>query len=163
MPPITTVPVVDRLAGIEQPRGRRLGLRRDPRRHRHDAARPRAAADLARADHRVAAAGRSRERGARRLGVERSTRCGPARATRRQAALRVSVELLGLVPVFGRSPLQALARLHALAAAGVRARRRASAGRATPRRPPGSGPSPGSWRADRPGADDRRAAARRAG
>lgn len=34
-----------------------------------------------------------------------------------QAALRVSVELLGLVPVFGRSPAQALARLHALAAA----------------------------------------------
>jgi len=35
-----------------------------------------------------------------------------------QAALRVSVELLGLVPVFSRTPLQALARLHALAAAG---------------------------------------------
>jgi hypothetical protein len=35
-----------------------------------------------------------------------------------QAALRISVELLGLVPVFGRTPLQALARLHALAAAG---------------------------------------------
>jgi hypothetical protein len=34
-----------------------------------------------------------------------------------QGALRVSVELLGLVPVFGRSPAQALARLHALAAA----------------------------------------------
>lgn len=34
------------------------------------------------------------------------------------AALRVSVELLGLVPVFSRTPLQALARLHALAAAG---------------------------------------------
>jgi hypothetical protein len=33
-----------------------------------------------------------------------------------QAALRVSVELLGLVPVLDRSPLQALARLHALAA-----------------------------------------------
>ncbi len=33
-----------------------------------------------------------------------------------QAALRVSVELLGLVPVLARSPLQALARLHALAA-----------------------------------------------
>ncbi len=33
-----------------------------------------------------------------------------------QGALRVSVELLGLVPVFGRSPSQALARLHALAA-----------------------------------------------
>jgi hypothetical protein len=33
-----------------------------------------------------------------------------------QGALRVSVELLGLVPVFGRSPAQALARLHALAA-----------------------------------------------
>jgi hypothetical protein len=35
-----------------------------------------------------------------------------------QAALRVSVELLGLTPVFSRTPLQALARLHALAAAG---------------------------------------------
>jgi hypothetical protein len=35
-----------------------------------------------------------------------------------QAALRVSVELLGLVAVFSRTPLQALARLHALAAAG---------------------------------------------
>jgi hypothetical protein len=33
-----------------------------------------------------------------------------------QAALRVSVELLGLVPVLERSPLQALARLHVLAA-----------------------------------------------
>jgi hypothetical protein len=32
-----------------------------------------------------------------------------------QGALRVSVELLGLVPVFGRSPAQALARLHSLA------------------------------------------------
>jgi hypothetical protein len=36
-----------------------------------------------------------------------------------QAALRVSVELLGLVPVFSRTPLQAFARLHTLAAAGV--------------------------------------------
>jgi len=36
-----------------------------------------------------------------------------------RAAVRVSVELLGLVPVFSRSPLQALARLHALAAAGT--------------------------------------------
>ena len=35
-----------------------------------------------------------------------------------QAALRLSVELLGLVPVFSRTPLQALARVHALAAAG---------------------------------------------
>jgi hypothetical protein len=35
-----------------------------------------------------------------------------------QAALRVSVELLGLVPVLSRSPAQALARLHTLAAAG---------------------------------------------
>ncbi len=35
-----------------------------------------------------------------------------------QAALRVSTELLGLVPVVIRSPLQALARLHALAGAG---------------------------------------------
>lgn len=33
-----------------------------------------------------------------------------------QASLRVSVELMGLVPVLGRSPAQALARLHALAA-----------------------------------------------
>jgi hypothetical protein len=36
-----------------------------------------------------------------------------------QAALRISVELLGLVPVFSRTPLQALARLHTLAAAGT--------------------------------------------
>jgi hypothetical protein len=34
-----------------------------------------------------------------------------------QASLRVSVELMGLVPVIGRAPAQALARLHALAAA----------------------------------------------
>jgi Fic family protein len=33
-----------------------------------------------------------------------------------QGSLRVSVELLGLVPVFGRSPAQALARMHAVAA-----------------------------------------------
>ena len=36
-----------------------------------------------------------------------------------QAALRISVEVLGLAPVFSRTPLQALARLHALAAAGT--------------------------------------------
>ena len=36
-----------------------------------------------------------------------------------QAALRISVEVLGLAPVFYRTPLQALARLHALAAAGT--------------------------------------------
>ena len=36
-----------------------------------------------------------------------------------RAAVRISVELLGLVPVFTRTPLQALARLHALAAAGT--------------------------------------------
>ncbi len=35
-----------------------------------------------------------------------------------QGALRVSVELLGLAPVFTRSPAQALARLHSLAASG---------------------------------------------
>jgi hypothetical protein len=35
-----------------------------------------------------------------------------------QAALRVSTELLSLVPVVNRSPLQALARIHALAGAG---------------------------------------------
>jgi hypothetical protein len=35
-----------------------------------------------------------------------------------EAAVRVSVELLGLAPVFGRAPIQALARLHALAAVG---------------------------------------------
>jgi hypothetical protein len=37
-----------------------------------------------------------------------------------QSALRLSVELLGLVPVFARTPLQALARLHALAVGGTR-------------------------------------------
>ena len=36
-----------------------------------------------------------------------------------QSALRVSTELLALVPMAGRSPAQALARLHALAGAGV--------------------------------------------
>jgi len=36
-----------------------------------------------------------------------------------QAALRISVEVLGLVPVLARTPLQALARLHTLAAAGA--------------------------------------------
>jgi hypothetical protein len=36
-----------------------------------------------------------------------------------QAALRLSVELLGLAPVFGRSPAQALARLHTVAGAGA--------------------------------------------
>jgi hypothetical protein len=35
-----------------------------------------------------------------------------------RAALRLSTELLGLVPVWRRAPLQAIARLHALAAAG---------------------------------------------
>ncbi|MEZ5093269.1 oxidoreductase [Nocardioides sp.] len=35
------------------------------------------------------------------------------------ASLRVSTELLALVPVLGRSPVQAFARLHALAAAGT--------------------------------------------
>lgn len=35
-----------------------------------------------------------------------------------QAALRVSTELLSLAPLMGRTPLQALARLHALAGAG---------------------------------------------
>jgi hypothetical protein len=35
-----------------------------------------------------------------------------------QAALRVSTELLALAPALGRSPAQALARVHALAAAG---------------------------------------------
>lgn len=36
-----------------------------------------------------------------------------------QAALRVSTELLSLAPALGRSPLQALARIHAIAAAGT--------------------------------------------
>ncbi len=36
-----------------------------------------------------------------------------------QAAVRVSTELLGLLPTLTRSPLQAVARLHTLAAAGV--------------------------------------------
>lgn len=36
-----------------------------------------------------------------------------------QAAVRVSVELLSLAPVLSRSPLQALARIHALAAVGT--------------------------------------------
>jgi hypothetical protein len=36
-----------------------------------------------------------------------------------QSALRLSVELLGLAPVLSRAPLQALARLHTLAAAGT--------------------------------------------
>ena len=45
-------------------------------------------------------------------------RDGRADATA-QASVRVSVELLGLAPVFSRTPLQALARLHTLAAAGA--------------------------------------------
>jgi hypothetical protein len=36
-----------------------------------------------------------------------------------QAAVRVSTELLALAPTLGRSPLQALARIHALAGAGT--------------------------------------------
>jgi len=36
-----------------------------------------------------------------------------------QAALRLSVELLGLAPVLSRAPVQAVARLHTLAAAGT--------------------------------------------
>jgi hypothetical protein len=36
-----------------------------------------------------------------------------------QAAVRLSTELLGLVPTLGSSPLQALARMHTLAAKGV--------------------------------------------
>lgn len=47
-----------------------------------------------------------------------AVRAGDGDATA-QAALRISVELLGLVPVFSRTPLQALARIHALAAAGA--------------------------------------------
>ncbi len=43
-------------------------------------------------------------------------RAGEGDATA-EAAVRVSTELLGLVPVLGRSPLQAFARLHALTGA----------------------------------------------
>jgi len=39
-------------------------------------------------------------------------------------AVRVSTELLGLAPALGRAPLQALARIHALAAGGLPAERR---------------------------------------
>jgi hypothetical protein len=39
-------------------------------------------------------------------------------------AVRVSTELLGLAPALGRAPLQALARIHSLAAAGLRAESR---------------------------------------
>lgn len=39
-------------------------------------------------------------------------------------AVRVSTELLGLAPVLARSPLQALARIHAVAAAGLDAEQR---------------------------------------
>ena len=39
-------------------------------------------------------------------------------------AVRVSTELLGLAPTLGRAPLQALARIHALAAAGLPAETR---------------------------------------
>lgn len=42
---------------------------------------------------------------------------GAGNATAR-AALRLSTELLGLVPVWRRAPIQAIARLHALAASG---------------------------------------------
>lgn len=43
---------------------------------------------------------------------------GEGDATAR-GAMRLSTELLGLLPVWNRSPLQALARMHALAAAGA--------------------------------------------
>ncbi|MGH3412852.1 MAG: oxidoreductase [Marmoricola sp.] len=48
---------------------------------------------------------------------EESIRAGSGDQTA-AAAVRVSTELLGLVPVLGPSPLQAFARLHALAAKG---------------------------------------------
>ena len=68
-------------------------------------------------------------------GSASSLRRGPRRDRRRdrRRAVRLSTELLALVPVLARSPLQALARLHALAAAA--GRRRRSGGPATPRRP----------------------------
>ena len=44
-------------------------------------------------------------------------KAGEGDATAR-AAVRLSTELLGLAPVWNRSPLQAIARIHALAAAG---------------------------------------------
>lgn len=49
------------------------------------------------------------------LEVVRSGDCPPMA----QAALRISTELLGLVPTLGTSPLQAFARLHMLAGKGV--------------------------------------------
>ena len=53
-----------------------------------------------------------------------------------QAAVRVSTELLGLLPTLTRSPLQAVARLHTLAGAGA-SPTRTSVVRATPRAPRG--------------------------
>ncbi len=50
--------------------------------------------------------------------VEPDELAAGAGGTTARAALRLSTELLGLVPTWERAPLQAIARLHALAAAG---------------------------------------------
>jgi hypothetical protein len=70
-----------------------------------------------------------RDRGLRRTGPETTTESllRGARASAElegadfgeDGAVRLSTELLGLLPVWRRSPLQALARMHALAARGV--------------------------------------------
>ena len=70
-----------------------------------------------------------RDRGLRRTGPDLTTEsllrgarafgaASRARSTTRWAPVRLSTELLGLLPVWRRSPLQALARMHALAARG---------------------------------------------
>ena len=63
-------------------RRRAVGVRRRARRHRRDAPRPRAAPDLARADRRVAAARRARQRRARGVGVLAGRGARGRRATR---------------------------------------------------------------------------------
>ena len=114
----------DPLAWLTEPRGRAVGVRRGPRRHRRDAARPRAAAYLARSrppSRCCAARTRARCWRARR---RRWRRCARAPATRSpQDAVRVSTELLALVPV-----------ARPLAAAGARPAARAGRRRVAARR-----------------------------
>ncbi len=94
---LASVPMSTDPAGLaDLPRGRAVGVRRRPRRHRRDAARPRAAPYLPGDDRRVAAARRPRERGAGGLGLDAGR--GPRRRAGDEVAadaVRVSTELLG--------------------------------------------------------------------
>ena len=98
------------LAG--RPRGRALGVRRRPRRHRRDAARPRAAPYLPGDDRRVAAARRARAAPCSRARRPRWPRCATARATRSpRTRVRVSHRAARRWRrLLGPRPLQAFAR-----------------------------------------------------